>query len=568
MEKRTGRHAIIEQFLADGMDHMFGNPGTVEQGFLDVLRDNPKMKYILGLQETIPLGIADGYARATKRPTLVQLHTGVGLGNGIGMMYQSKRGHAPLVVIAGDAGVCYDAMDAQMACDLVAMAKPVTKFATRVTDPTSLLRVLRKAIKIAATPPMGPVFVDLPMDVLDAVNEEEVIPTFVPDTRVSPDTKQVESIANMFSGAERPMIIMGDGVAVSGAQAELAKVAELLGAEVWGADNSELNIDSTHPLYKGNLGHMFGSHSTPIVSQMDAVLIVGTYVLPEVFPTLTNIFRTGAKVAHIDLDAYEIGKNHPVDIGVVADPKLTLAALNESLKNTMTSAQKDAAAKRVSEIGIQKENAIKSALESHAKIRDNVPMKPGRFMEELSRRVDDDVIIFDEALTSSPELNLYMPPKKPGHFFQTRGGSLGVGVPGAIGLKLALPDRTVLGFSGDGGSMYTIQSLWTAAKYNIGVKFVICNNRSYKLLKLNIHQYWRERDMAEREFPDPFDLSQPPLKFAEIAESLNVPAVRVEKPEEIAPALDKAFATDGPFLIDLVLSDEVEGHMIGVKCGQ
>lgn len=568
MDKRTGRHAIIEQFIADGMTYMFGNPGTVEQGFLDVLRDNSKMKYILGLQETIPLGIADGYARATKRPTLVQLHTGVGLGNGIGMMYQAKRGHAPLVVIAGDAGVCYDSMDAQMACDLVEMAKPVTKFATRVTDPASLLRVLRKAIKIAATPPMGPVFIDLPMDVLDAANDEEVIPTLIPDTKVKPDDNAVNNVAQMLSGAERPMIIMGDGVSVSGAQAELAKVAEMLGAEVWGADNSEINIDSTHPLYKGNLGHMFGSHSTPIVSQMDAVLIVGTYVLPEVFPSLSNIFRTGAKVAHIDLNAYEIGKNHPVDIGLVADPQLTLAALAKSLEQNMTSAQKESAAKRFKTLGDQKENAIKSALESHKKIRDAVPMKPGRFMEELAKRVDDDVVIFDEALTSSPELNLYMPSKKPGHFFQTRGGSLGVGIPGAIGLKLAMPDKTVLGFTGDGGSMYTIQSLWTAAKYNIGAKFVICNNRSYKLLKLNIHQYWRERDIAEREFPDPFDLSRPAMNFAKIAESLNVPAVRVERPEEIAPALDKAFETDGPFLIEVVLSNEVEGHKIGVKCGQ
>src|SRR5213080_5035760 len=140
MPKRTGRFAIIEQFLADGITYMFGNPGTVEQGFLDSLEQYPDFKYITGLQETVAVGIADGYARATKRPTLVQLHSGVGLGNGIGMMYQAMRGHAPLVVITGEAGIRYDATDAQMAVDLVAMARPVTKWATRVVDPTSLLR--------------------------------------------------------------------------------------------------------------------------------------------------------------------------------------------------------------------------------------------------------------------------------------------------------------------------------------------------------------------------------------------------------------------------------------------
>src|SRR5204862_4438316 len=147
--------AMIEQFLADGITHMFGNPGTVEQGFLDALEQFPDFHYILTLQETVAAGIADGYARATGRPTVLQLHSGVGLGNGIGMMYQAKRGHAPLVVLAGESGTQYDAMDAQMAADLVSMARPVTKWATRIVSPSSTLRVLRRAIKIAGTPPMG-----------------------------------------------------------------------------------------------------------------------------------------------------------------------------------------------------------------------------------------------------------------------------------------------------------------------------------------------------------------------------------------------------------------------------
>lgn len=156
---RTGNEAIIEQFLADGITCMFGNPGTVEQGFLDAVEKFEEMRYVLTLQEGVAVGIADGYARATGGPALVQLHSGVGLGNGIGMMYQAMRGHAPLVVIAGESGVRYDAMDAQMAADLVAMARPVTKYATRVIDPSSVLRVLRRALKIAMTPPRGPVFV-------------------------------------------------------------------------------------------------------------------------------------------------------------------------------------------------------------------------------------------------------------------------------------------------------------------------------------------------------------------------------------------------------------------------
>jgi thiamine pyrophosphate-dependent acetolactate synthase large subunit-like protein len=189
-------------------------------------------------------------------------------------------------------------------------------------------------------------------------------------------------------------------------------------------------------------------------------------------------------------------------------------------------------------------------------------------MEELAMQLPKDAIIFDEALTTSPDLVRYMPPTTPGHYFQTRGGSLGVGLPGALGVKLANPDKTVFGFSGDGGSMYTIQALWTAAHHKIGAKFVICNNHSYRLLKLNIQQYWHELKLPEREFPASFDLSEPDIHFASLAQAMGVPGVRVERPEQIAPAIRQALEHDGPFLIDLVITGEVANHPIHVKCGQ
>jgi benzoylformate decarboxylase len=562
MAGKTGRFAILDQFLADGIHYMFGNPGTVEQGFLDALSDYQDLQYILTLQESVAVAIADGYARATRRPTVVQLHSGVGLGNGIGMIYQAKRGHAPLVVINGEAGVRYDAMDAQMAADLVAMAEPVTKWATRVVDPSSLLRVLRRAIKMAATPPMGPVFVCLPMDVLDAPNEEAVVPTSFPVTRVAPEPEQVAQMAAMLAAARKPMIIMGDGVAASGAQAELTRVAELLGAEVWGADSSEVNISATHPLFKGLLGHMFGEHSRAITSQADVVLICGTYVFPEVFPALSDVFAPGAKVIHVDLNAYEVAKNFPVDLGLISDPKTTLARLAAALETTMTPEQKAAASARTGQCAAAKKQEVTARREADKGRRDAVPLHPSRFMEELAAQLPKDAMIFDEALTASPDLVHYLPPAIPGHYFQTRGGSLGVGISGAIGLKLAYPDKTVIGFSGDGGSMYTIQALWTAVHHKIGAKFVICNNHSYELLKLNIQQYWRERQLPEREFPASFDLHDPDIRFDELARAMGVRAIRVETPEQIGPAIRQALADDDPFLIDLVITSEVPDHVV------
>ncbi|KJH73006.1 thiamine pyrophosphate-binding protein [Aliterella atlantica] len=557
MAVKTGRFAIIEQLLADGIKYMFGNPGTVEQGFLDALSNYPDFKYIFALQETIAVALADGYARVTKKPTVVQLHSGVGLGNGIGMMYQAMRGHAPLVVIAGEAGIRYDAMDSQMAADLVGMAKPVTKWATRVVDSASLLRVLRRAIKIAATPPMGPVFISLPEDILDAPITEEIVPTSLPMTQVAPSDSAIAQVATMLANATKPLIIVGDGIAFSNAQAEVTRVAELLGAQVWGADFSEPNMDATHPLFGGLLGHMFGSSSRRITSPADVVLICGTYVFPEVFPALSDVFAIGAKVIHIDLNAYEIAKNFPVDLGLVSDPKLTLAKVAEELEHSMTFGQQTAASERVVELTGAKKQQLANQLAADKRVMGSVPLHLSQFAQELASQLPYDAIVFDEAITHSEELCRYIPPTTIGHYFQTRGGSLGVGIPGAIGIKLAQPDKTVIGFTGDGGAMYTIQALWTAAHHKINAKFVICNNRSYRILKMNILQFWRDRQIPAHTFPDSFDLHNPDIRFDKLAQAMGVQALRVETPEQIRPAIALALSHNGPFLIDLVISNEL-----------
>ena len=565
---RTGSFALCEQLLAEGIRYVFGNPGTVEQGFLDALTSYPVLQYICALQETVAVGIADGYARATRQPAVVQLHTGVGLGNGIGMLYQAKRGYAPLVVLAGDSGVRYEAMDAQMAADLVGMASPVTKWAGRVTHPASLLRMVRRAIKIATTPPTGPVFLALPMDVLDAPNSEDVVSATPLATRTVPEPALITQAARLLAGATRPIIIVGDGVAFSAAQPELARVAEAWGAPVWAADSSEVNLSNDHPHFRGLLGHMFAKDSQPITMQADAVLICGTYVFPEVFPTLSNAFAPHARVVHIDLDTDAIAKNFPVDLGLVSDPKLTLARLAESLEQEMSSAQEQSARERSRQLGTEQRLERESQRRADQARRDSMPMPASRFMAELADLVPDDVIVFDEALTTSPNLVRYLPPTRPGAYFQTRGGSLGVGIPGALGLKLANPERTVFGFTGDGGAMYTIQALWTAAHYQIGAKLVVCNNRSYRILKDNIRQYWRERGVPEHEFPASFDLGSPDLRFDRIAESLGVPAARVETGAQVRPAISRALETDGPFLIDVVIDDGVPEGTGHVKCGQ
>jgi benzoylformate decarboxylase len=568
MKNKTGRFKIIEQFLLDGITYMFGNPGTVEQGFLDALSEYPEMNYFLTLQESIAVLTADGFARATQKPTLVQLHSAPGIGNAVGALYQAKRGHSPLVVIGGDAGIKYMNMDSQMANDLVAMMKPVTKYSTMVLDSRSLLRTLRRAIKIASTPPMGPVYICLPQDILDEINNEDIFKTCIPSTRVSPDNETIEHIAQILLEAKKPMIYIGDGIAYSGATKEITKVAEILGAEVYGCDVGDFNMDTMHPCYKGTTGHMFGKHSLPILKQGDVNLIIGTYMVPEVYPELGDIFADKSKIIHFDLNSYEIAKNHRVDYGIVCDPKSSLQKLEKILNKKISDERK-----RKSNIDIAKYRSEKDAIrlksiDDDAKFIGKSPLHMSQFMKVFAEKAPNDTIIFDEALTNFPELVKYFPPRTNGSYFDTRGGSLGVGIPGAIGVKLANKGKTVVGFTGDGGSMYTIQAIWSAARHNVGAKFIICNNGSYRLLQLNVNAYWDEIKAKHHNYPLCFDLSKPPINFAQLAQAMGIKSIRVEKEEEINNAIEQMFSDDLPFLIDLVLEGDVHPELIGVKCGQ
>jgi thiamine pyrophosphate-dependent acetolactate synthase large subunit-like protein len=189
-------------------------------------------------------------------------------------------------------------------------------------------------------------------------------------------------------------------------------------------------------------------------------------------------------------------------------------------------------------------------------------------MMELAPRLPEDVVVFDEGLTSSPDLTRWLPPRKIGAFFQTRGGSLGVGLASGIGVQAAFRDKTVLAVSGDGGAMYTIQALWSAARHNLPLKYIVCNNRSYRLLQANISQYWGEQGVTGRGFPLSFDLSKPDLRFAEMAASMGVAGRRVETADQIAPAIEEMLAHPGAFLLDVVLEGNVHPELIGVRCGQ
>jgi benzoylformate decarboxylase len=527
---------------------------------MDALQDYPQLEYILALHEGVAVGVADGYARASGRPAFVQLHITPGLGNAMGMLYNSHRVRTPMVVYAGQHPQRGNSQEPILAGDLVRIAAPLMKWAVEAQDAHEIPVLLRRAFQVAMAPPRGPVFLSVPTNVMDQEADVQIGPSSTISTHVRADSATIDRIAGLLMEARSPVIICGDGVANAGGQTELVQLAEMLGARVHSSFCSELAFPSAHPLYSGLLNVVSTMALKGQLSTADVVLAVGTPVLPLLFPIEESPFSDNAKVIHIDLEAREIGKNWPVEVGVVADPRLVMGEVVDALRKTMTDEQRDAARKRAEAVTAMGEQMLQ-ALEGAAKARwESRPISAGRMMAELGDAMLPDTVLFDESITSGGYLMRYLRFDDTGRHFRAAGGGLGPGMPNPIGIKLARPDRPVLSVVGDGSSLYTIQALWTAAHHKIPVTWVIANNRSYRILKLNMLEYLGE-GAAGRKFVE-MDITEPELDFSAIASSFGVKGVRVEQPDEIGAAVREAQTSGEPRLVEVVIEGDIRSRWL------
>ena len=560
MARLAGRYLMIEQLLADGTKYIFGNPGTTEQGFMDAIQDYPQLEYILSLHEGVATGVADGYARATGRPAFLQLHITPGLGNAMGMLYNSYRAGTPLVIYAGQHPQRGASQDPILTGDIVRLAEPLTKWAAEADDAAEVPVLLRRAFKVALEPPRGPVFLSVPTNVMEEEAEAEIAPANHVDTNVRPSAEAAEQIAQLLLEARSPMILAGDGVAISRGQVELVQLAELTASRVHSSFAAELPFPSAHPLYQGLLNVVSSSMLKGQLAETDLVVAIGTPVLTLLFPLDEPPFANGTKVVHIDLNAYEIGKNWRVDLGVMADPRLAMIDVIEAVKRLQTDDQRKTAQERLEKVS-QAGDQMMQALEFAAKSRwDASPMTAGRMMSEIGDAMAPGTVLFDESITAGGYLMRYLRFPDSGRHFRASGGGLGPGMPNPIGIKLARPEAPVLSIVGDGSALYTIQALWTAAHHRIPVTWVIANNRSYRILKLNMLEYLGE-GAAGREFVA-MDLTEPALDFAQIAASFGVRGVRIEHPDEIGDALREAQGSGEPRLLDFIIEGDVKSRWL------
>jgi benzoylformate decarboxylase len=551
----TGKRAMIEQLLADGVRHIFGNPGTTEQGFMDALGDYPQLEFMLALHEGVAVCMADAYARLTRRPAFVEVHIAPGLGNALGMLHNAAVGKTPLVVYAGQSPGRTLLQEPHLSGPLVDMARPICKWAAQIHHAHDVPRALRRAFKVAMEPPQGPVFLSLPMDTLDEEADVEIRPTTYTNWRGRADAAGLAEVAKLLVAAEKPMLMVGDGVAFADAQPEVVALAELAGVPIFECYASEFTAPASHPLNLGALNFVTPGPLRQALEGCDLLLVVGAPMFQLIFPEAESPIPAGTKVIQLDVNPWEVGKNVTADLSFLADPKAALAELAELVRRHRTVDQARVAAARAQKIGEHTRASRARYWEQAKRTWDAAPITAPRLMHEIRHALPDNFLVFSEAITNSAHLNQAIMPDEPGRMIRVRGGGIGPGLPGTLGAQLAHPDRKVVGVCSDGAAMYSISALWTAAHHKLPVTYVMLNNAAYRILKLNMVEYLGTAARG-RKFVA-MDLTDPELRFDRMAESMGVLGFRVERPEDLAPTLRKAIEHDGPSLVDVVMESPV-----------
>ncbi|MCX7143663.1 MAG: thiamine pyrophosphate-binding protein, partial [Proteobacteria bacterium] len=405
MQKLSGRSAFLKLLVDEGVTHLFGNPGTTELAIMEVVPDYPELNYILGLQEAVVVGMADGYARASNRLAAVSLHVAPGLGNAMGALYNAKFSGSPLIVTCGQQEQGHGLLEPLLYDPLVPIAQPMVKWAIEVTRAEDLPRIVRRAAKLALTPPTGPVFISLPGDVLDAEVELDFgKPTRV-DARVRPSDEALAQLASKLLAARNPVILAGQELSIHDAFAEAAELAELLGAGVFQQPIPyTAQFPTAHPCYLGAL-----TRSQKLVraalEPFDLMLCLGADLLRmSVYSPITPLPDT-MQVAHVSERDWELGKNYSTELALRANVKETLRALLPLIRAGRTAADTEGAKRRQAALArrnwsVQREQARKEVMLTEK----TAPIDPRYLMLRISESLPSNAIVVEEALTSSTAL--------------------------------------------------------------------------------------------------------------------------------------------------------------------
>jgi benzoylformate decarboxylase len=532
--------ALLEIARDEGVTRIFGNPGTTELPLMDALAEAPDLRYVLGLQEASVVAMADGYARASRRTSLVSLHVAAGVANGLIGMLNARRSRTPMVVVAGQQDRRHLRQDPMLSGDLVGLAAAATKQAVEVQHAYDLPIVLRRAFALAARPPAGPVLVSVPTDLLEE-DADVAVPARSPVT--GPGPADVSAAAALLAGAERPVVIAGDGVGRAGAVADLVAVAERLGAAVHHHPmNDGIDFPTGHPLYAGMLPPRNAVIRETLAGH-DAALIAGCHAFTPHHYTPGPPVPEGLAIVQVDEDPAEIGRNFAVRHGLTGDLAGTLRALADRLDGRVPSARE-----RIERLGARHGRARDEADAAARAAYGPSPMDPRAAAHAVAAGLPDGAVVVVEAITTGLRLRTVLRQNLPGSYVHTVGGGLGWGIGAAVGTRMADPDRPVVAVLGDGSAMFGVQGLWSAARYEVPVAFVVMNNGEYRTLKDTLDE--DGGSSAEHGRYVGMDLAPPAIDWRSAARTFGVDALRAGSADELRDAVAGVKDLAAPLLVE------------------
>lgn len=512
----TVREAAFAVFAHFGVDALFGNPGSTE---LPMLRDLPDgIDYVLGLSEAVVLGMADGYAQASGRPALVNLHSSAGTGNALGNLFTAYRNGTPLVVTAGQQARAILPFDPFLGAERATeFPRPFVKWAVEPARAEDVPAALARAFHLALTPPTGPCFVSVPVDDWDRHCTMPELPVL--SLKTLPDPAALDRIAALIDDAGRPALVLGGGVARSKGWSAAILLAEASGAEVWAAPfAARETMPEDHPQFAGFLP-AFREEIVRLLAPHDAVVAIGAPVFTYHAEGAGPFLPPSARLAALSEDPQHLSFL-PGGLGVLGDVADGLAGLAARVRRRRAAPPPRRAA------------------------RPPAGMHAAYVLSRIAALRPQDAILVEEAPSARGAMHDHLPIICEGGFLTTSSGGLGYGLPAAVGAARAQPRRKVIAVLGDGSAMYSIQGLWSAAQQQLAVSFLVLNNQRYAALD----HFARVFGMNAAEGTDLAGLD-----FVRLAEGHGLAARRVSASGDVDAALAWSFAHAGPSLVELLI---------------
>lgn len=546
----TGSDALFDALAAQGVEVIFGNPGSTELPMVDSLAAPGRPRFVLGLTEPVVMGMADGYAQASGRLGVALVHVQPGMANALSGVLNAARARVPLLVLVGQQVSSMLPGAPFLGGEIVGMARPIARYAEEVTEPALLGAMLGDAIAAAYGPPAGPAVLSIPLEAQVAPSGPLPVPARGPRVIAPPDSDALDVAAALLARATTPIILAGDGVAHDDAHAVLADLAARLGAPVMGEPfAARMPLDSDDPAWAGPLPRA----ATPmgqVLDGHDVVLAVGMPVFRLFGWSPGPALPEGMPLIHIDVDKAEIGRMHAPDVGMVAAPGAALAGILERLgeANAPARARREAT-------GASNEAARANA---HSELRARADSGKAITGASLSAAIGDGIVtadlLIDEGITATRDLRVAMGHRDIGSCMWHRGSALGWGLPAAVGAAIADPTRRVVCTQGDGSLMFGIHALWTAAHERCRVALVVADNSGYEILRAGLEGLTGGADGG---WPG-LAVTGPDLDIAMISRGFGASAATVADSGILGPAMADvlARAADGP----AVLVARIEGR--------